>query len=167
MNKKIITITLALIILVCLSVLNIHGQETQIPDFNLDEVQTWHQDWTQIKSRLKTDPQGINTEWSSTEKQERSSCLDNLINKGQTTKVKITNLDSENLKLDEEGKLTTGNAQLNLEELPSNIKEIEYKDQEKAFVYKFENGMQITIRKGTLNQDLTITGTGWPSDGLL
>jgi archaellum component FlaF (FlaF/FlaG flagellin family) len=133
-------------------------------NFNLDQPKTWFKNWNQIKSQLKASTDDINSKWAKASEKDKNNCMNNLINQ-ENKNIKISNLGSSELSLDKNGRLTNGKTYLDPEKLPSGVKSIEYNEEKKAFVYKFDNH-QLIIRKGILNNDLTITGTGWPSEGL-
>jgi hypothetical protein len=132
--------------------------------FDIDDPKTWFKDWNKIKSELKSNSANINSKWKKASKEDKNDCIRHLINQGGNN-LKVTNLGSSELSLDQNGKLTNGKTQLDPQKLPQGVKSIEYNEGKKAFIYKFDKH-QLIIRNGILNQDLTITGTSWPSDGL-
>lgn len=145
--------------------------DTQTPKtFNLNQVNTWYKDWNKIKSQLQTSKEDINTKWTKASEEDRNTCLNNLIN-AKNQNIKVTNLGSSSLSLTEEGKLTNGNTYLNPEKLPKNLESLEYNGEKKGFVYTFKDNKVMTMRTGTLIEDyferLIISGTGWPSEGLV
>ncbi len=142
---------------------------SSIPEaFDLQKVDTWHLNWAQIKTNLKSDQQGINQKWSAATSADRLTSITALIKK-TPSQLTLTNLESSQLTLDENGRLTLTNgkykAYLDLENLPKDLEKLEYNEQEKAFIYTFKES-KMTIRNGILNSDFTITGTDWPSNGL-
>jgi len=131
--------------------------------FSEDEVKTWHKDWEQIKSKAGSNLAGINQDWKSASGEDRQNTINDLINGDKTVSTK--GFGSDQLQLDEDGKLTNGKASFDPEKLPPGTTSIEYSESDNGFIYKFDDKF-VKIRNGQLNQDLSITGTGWPSDGL-
>jgi len=131
--------------------------------FSEEEVKTWHKDWQQIKSKAGSNLQGVNQDWKSASSEDRQNTINDLINSDNTISTK--GFGSDQLQLDEDGKLTNGKAIFDPEKLPPGTTSVEYSESDNGFVYKFDSKF-VKIRNGQLNQDLSITGTGWPSDGL-
>lgn len=156
MNRIVLTIIIALLIIPI-------GIAQEEITFNEDEVKTWHKNWEQIKSKARSNLEGVNQDWTSASEEDRQNTINDLINKDNTIETK--GFESSQLKLNDEGQLTNGKANFDPEKLPEGTTSIEYAESENAFIYRFGDKF-VKIRNGQLNPDLTITGTGWPSDGL-
>lgn len=131
--------------------------------YNEEEVKTWYKNWDEVRSRAGTNIAGINQDWKSASSQDRQNTINDLINSDKSITTK--GFGSDQLSINEEGHLTNGKAIFDPEKLPPGTTSVEYSESENGFVYKFDDKF-LKLRNGQLNPDLSITGTGWPSDGL-
>jgi len=165
LSKKYLSV-LAFLLIINLSLFLVYTQgETEKVDFDPKKISTWASNWDKLKAKLDKDLLGTNNIWTGAKPEERETTLNNLIkqNYGDLT---TKNLGSKKLKFAEGGIITNGETFFDPQKLPPNLKKFEYSEKENGFIYKFEDTSSVTIRKGTLNKDLIIKGTDWPSDGL-
>ncbi len=170
-------------------------------DLETTPVKDWHKNWEQIKADLfNSDLRGsakterlnaFNEKWKAASDEDRLATLKGLINTEGAEAIDIDSLASSDLSFDfksptlecpgcgQEIALSIRDEQgkpkawlfLNRDTFPPNLKKIEYKKDEKGFLFSFKDNRFVELRTGTLgfnkeNSKFIISGTGWPSENL-